>query len=178
MIDAHPAAIDPGVGPQQIEDHPRSLVFVGKVRGVEEHLFIGLHRQIDEGLQGGDFALGILVQSDLADSQYVRPIEEFRKLAHHLAGEGDVLGLLGVHAEPAVVADAILGAPLRLPFRELAEVVVKAVGAAAVESHPECGLANHQAAHLGHQLQIVGISRCDVNMGIEEAHGQVRQLGS
>ena len=43
----------------------------------------------------------------------------------------------------------ILAGPLRLALGELAEVVAKAVDAAAVEAHPEGRLADGDAAHLG-----------------------------
>ena len=50
----------------------------------------------------------------------------WRERAADLARQRDVLGLLGVDAQPAVVGDAVLRGPFRLHFREMMEVVPEA----------------------------------------------------
>ena len=69
---------------------------------------------------------GVLVQADLADAQHVRPLEKLGDHRDHFAREADVLRLLGVDAQPAVMLDVELRRPLRLVLGELAEVIVKA----------------------------------------------------
>ena len=112
-------------------------------------LLVALQAQVDQLQQRGHFVARVLVQPDLADAQHVGPVEELGQHGDHLAGEGDVLGLLGVDAQPGVVADAVVGRALRLPLGELAEVVAEAVGAAAVVAHPEGRLADGHAARPG-----------------------------
>ena len=53
-----------------------------------------------------------------------------------LARQLDVLGLLGVDAQPGVMADAELGGPLRLDLGEMAEVIAEALGASRDRSRP------------------------------------------
>ena len=61
------------------------------------------------------------------------------KLGDHgddLARQLDVLGFLGVDAQPGVVLDAELRGPLRLDLGEVAEVIAKALGASRDRSRP------------------------------------------
>ena len=95
----------------------------------------------------------------------------------HFARQADVLGLLGVDAQPGVVLDAVPGGPLRLELGELAEVVAKAVDAAAVEAGPERRLAHGDAAHLGQRLVVVGGPRDHVDVRVDVVHGgQCRRI--
>ena len=129
-------------------------------------------RQVDQFQQRGHFVLGALVQADLADAQHAGAVEKLGQQGDHFAGEGDVFGLLGVDAHPSIVADAVVGGALRLPLGELAEVVVEAADAGAVVAHPEGRLAHGHAAGLGHGLEVVGGAGGDVNVGVDEVHGQ------
>ena len=79
----------------------------------------------------------------------------------------DVLGLLGVDAQPGVVADAELGGPFRLDLGEVAEVIAKALGRAAVEAGPEGRLAHRHAAALGHALVVVGDAGDHVDVRVD-----------
>ena len=90
----------------------------------------------------------------------------------------DVLRLLGVDAQPAVMLDAVLGRPLRLDLGELAEVVAKAIDRAAVEARPKRRLADADAAHLGQGFVVVGGPRDHVDVGVEVVHGARLQLES
>ena len=53
-------------------------------------------------------------------------IEELGDELDHLARQRDVLGLLGVDAEPGVMLDAVLGGTLRLDIDQVPEVVGEA----------------------------------------------------
>ena len=52
-----------------------------------------------------------------------------------------------------------------------AEVVAKAVDAAAVEAGPERRLAHRDAAHLGQRLVVVRGPRDHVDVGVDVVHG-------
>ena len=72
---------------------------------------------------------------------------------------------------------AVVGRPPRLPFGELAEVIVKTLRAAAVVTHPKRRLGHDNAAHPGHRGQIVGGSRRDVNVRARAIHQRQDFLG-
>ena len=128
------------------------------------------HAQLDQSRERGHFVLRALVQADFADAQHVGLVEKLGQQGDHLAGEGDVFGLLGVDADPGVVANAVVGRAFRLPLGELPEVVVEAVRAAAVVAHPEGRLADRHAAHLGHRRQIVGRAGGDMDVRVDKVH--------
>src|SRR5439155_20357448 len=88
-------------------------------------------------LEDGRLVAGILVEADLADAKDVRPVEKLGDEGDDFAGEGDVLRLLGVDAQPGVMADAELRSPLRFELGEMAEVVAEALRRAAVEPGPK-----------------------------------------
>ena len=85
----------------------------------------------------------------------------------------DVLGLLGVDAQPGVVADAELRCTLRLDFGEVAEVIAKALGRAAIEAGPEGRLADRPTAALGHAVVVVGDAGDHVDVGVDVGHGVI-----
>ena len=60
--------------------------------------------------------------------------------------------------------------PLRLELGELAEIIAKAVDAAAVEAGPERRLAHRDAAHLGQRLVVVGDAGDHVDVRIDVIH--------
>ena len=84
-------------------------------------------RQVEVLEEDGRLVARVLVQADLADPQHAGPVEELGDHRDHLARQRDVLGLLGVDAEPAVVLDAVERGPLRLVLGQLAEVVAEAL---------------------------------------------------
>ena len=130
----------------------------------------GLHRQVDVLLEDGRLVARVLVQADLADAEDVRPVEELGDQGDDLARQRDVLGLLGVDAQPAVVADAELGGPLRLDLGEVAEVIAEALGGAAIEAGPEGRLADGDAAALGHAVVVVGDAGDHVDVRVDVVH--------
>src|SRR5262245_32401642 len=103
-------------------------------------------------LKNGGLVPGVLVEADFADAEDVGPVEVFRNDRDDLTRQADVFGLLGVDAQPGVVADAELGGAFRLDLGEVAEIVAEALGRAAIEPRPEGRLADGHAAALGHAL--------------------------
>ena len=65
---------------------------------ISSSVFIG---QVDVLLEDGRLVARVLVQADLADAEHVGLVEELGDDGDDLAREADVLGLLGVDAQPA-----------------------------------------------------------------------------
>src|SRR5881409_487200 len=57
---------DRRVNPAHVDDHPRALVLVLEVGGVDEHQLVGLGGQVDVFLEDGGLVAGVLVEADLA----------------------------------------------------------------------------------------------------------------
>ena len=167
VIDADAVRLDAAVVLEHVDDHPCPLVLVLQVRRVDEDQFVGADGQIDVFLEDGGLVARVLVEADFADAEDVGLVEEFGDEGDHFARQGDVFGLLGVDAEPAVVADAEQGGAFRLDFGEVAEVVAEALGGAAVEPGPEGRLADRRAAAQGHAVVVVGGPRDHVDVGVE-----------
>ena len=116
---------------------------------------------------------GVLVEADLADAEHVGLVEELGDDGDDFARQLDVLGFLGVDAQPGVMADAELGGPLRLDLGEMAEVIAKALGGAAIEPGPEGRLADGDAAALGHAMVVVGDAGDHVDVRVDVGgHGR------
>src|SRR5262249_44100750 len=88
-----------------------------------------------------------------------------------LARQVDVLGLLGVDAQPAEMADAELGGTPGLYLDQVPEVIAEALGRAPVEAGPESRLAHRHTATLGHALVVVGDARNHVDVWVDVIHG-------
>ena len=98
------------VVPEHVEDHPRALVLVLQVRRVDEDQLVGPDGQVEVLQEDGRLVARVLVEADLADAQHAGPVEELGDHRDHLARQRDVLGLLGVDAQPAVMLDAVTAA--------------------------------------------------------------------
>ena len=79
----------------------------------------------------------------------------------------DVLGFLGVDAQPGIMRMPNWAAPFGLDFGEVAEVIAEALGGAAIEPGPERRLADGDAAALGHAMIVVGDARDHVDVGVD-----------
>jgi hypothetical protein len=112
---------------EHVHDHPRALVLVLQVGRVDEHEFVRRHGQVEVLLEDRRLVGGVLVQADLADAEHVGASRN-SGMSDDLARQRDVLGLLGVDAEPRSSADAVERRPLRLDLGEVAEVVAEALG--------------------------------------------------
>ena len=106
VVDQTRSRLDAAVVLEHVHDHPRALVLVLQVRRVDQDQLVGLHGQVDVLLEDGRLVARVLVQADLADAQHVGLVEELGDHGDHLARQRDVLGLLGVDAQPGVVLDA------------------------------------------------------------------------
>ncbi len=63
--------------------------------------------------------------------------------------------------------DAEQGRPLRLDLGEMAEVVTKSFGAAAIEARPERRFGDGDAAGVRHALVVVGDAGDHVDVGVD-----------
>src|SRR3954451_19283798 len=106
-------------------------------------------------LENGRLIECVLVEANLTDAEHVRPIKVVGNDGNDLARQTDVLRLLGVDAEPAIVPNAELRGPLRLDLDKVPEVIAKPFRRATVEPGPECRLAHRLTAALGHALVVV-----------------------
>src|SRR5262249_49245263 len=154
-IDADAGGVDAAVVLEHVDDHPRALVLVLEVWGVDEDQLVGAGGEGEVLLEDDGLVAGGLVEADLADTPDIWLVEVVGDDGDDLAGEADVLGLLGVDAQPAEVADAELGGAFGLDLGEVAEVVAEAQGAASIEAGPEGGLGDGDAAALGHAVVVV-----------------------
>ncbi len=81
----------------------RALVLVLEVGRVDQDQLVVIGGQIDLLLEDRDLIGGVLVEADFADAQNARVIEQGRNQVDDFAGKRDVLGLLGVDAEPGIM---------------------------------------------------------------------------
>ena len=110
---------------QHIEDHSRSLVFVFQVGGVNQNLLVVFQRQLDMFLENDRLVSRVLVQSDFANSQHVGAIQKIGNQIEDFTRELDVVGFLGIDAQPCVMPDSILGSTFRFGFGQLPKIVPK-----------------------------------------------------
>ena len=140
------------------------------VRGVYEHgqfvllrevqlrldrlFLLGRHRVEPDLPYRHDPVLGQVAGQDLED----------------LFPEPVVVGLLGVEADGAVVADAELAGPEALPAEKAVEVIDERVHRGSGLSEPERGLHDGPYARGGHRLVVVGGARGHMNVWIKDSH--------
>ena len=98
-------------------------------------------------------------------------MEEFGDDGEDFAGEGDVLGLFRVDAEPREMGETELGGAFGFVVGELAEVVPETLDAASVETGPESGFANGGASCGDHGFVVVRGTADHVGVGFDVTHG-------
>ena len=113
---------------------------------VDEDELLVARGQIHLLLENFQFIAAVPVQSDLADAQDVRTVQKLRDNFNDLRRQLQVLGLLGIEAEPGEVGQAEFGGAPRLVFGQLAKIIVKTLDRAAVKPRPKGRLANRLAA--------------------------------
>src|SRR5205085_783699 len=96
-----------------------------KMRRVNQDQLIVTRGKINLFFEYRNLVSRVLVQPDLANPQHGRPIQHRWDQLDHLARKLDILSLLRVDAQPAVVLNAIPSRPLWLDFGEQSEVVIK-----------------------------------------------------
>ena len=121
----------------------------------EDHLVV-VGGQLEVGLKDLQLVSTVLVETDLADAEHVRPIEEVGDEIDDLPCEDRILRLLGVDAEPGVVGDAVLGGPLRFGVGQDGEVVEEALRTRSVVARPERRFGDRDTSGEGHALVVVG----------------------
>ena len=170
VVDEHACGVDLPVALQGRDDQPGAFELVLQVRRVDvDELAVG-HRQLDVVLERRQLVARVAVQPDLADAQHVGPVQEPRNSGEDLPAQLTVLTLLRIETEPGVVADAESGGPGRLELGQLSEVVLEAVGRAAVPPGPEGGLRQRDAAAQRHLLVVVGGPRDHVGVDVDVLH--------
>ena len=128
VIDDAAFRFDALVALEHVDDQPRSLEFVFEMRGVNQNHLIMPCREVHVHFQHLHFVARILVQPDFTDAEHVGLVEEFWDQGDDIRGQRDVLGLLGVDAQPCEMRQAKFRGPLRLVLGQLAEVIVKTIG--------------------------------------------------
>jgi len=129
-----------------------------------------LRCQIHVHFQHAQFVSGIFVQPDFADAQHIGPVEELRDDGEHVVREFQILGFLGIDAKPGKMRQTKLRGALRLVFRELAKIIVKAISGTAVEAGPERGLADRLATGGRHSDIIISDPADHVRMRLDVFH--------
>ena len=118
-------------------------------------------------LGGMAAAIGLIIDDAIV---VVENIVMHRDAGEHRAGELEVLGFLGVDAEPAEMRQAVFRCPLWFVLRNLAEVVVKTLRGTAVKAGPESRFSDGGAAGGSHVTVIVRDPADHVGVRFNEAH--------
>ena len=116
------------------------------------------------------FVFCVFVEADFADAQHAGAVDEFGDHGDHFPRQRDVLGFLGVDAQPGVMLNPRPAGPRRFEFGQLAKVIAKTVDAAAVESRPERRFADGDAAHPRHPLVVIRHTGNHVHVGVDVIH--------
>jgi len=178
VIDDDALRPDAFVALQHVEDEARAFELVFEMRRVDENELMVPGGEVRVHFEDLEFVPRVLVEPDFADAQDVRTVEELRNQGDDVFGQLDVLGFLGIDAEPGKMGEAEPGGALRLVFGELPEIVLKPGRRPAVEARPERRLANGPASRQRHVRVIVGDAADHVGVGFEIAHEEVeRSLG-
>ena len=149
-----------------VQDKSRALEFVLQVRRVDEHKRIVSRGNFQMLLEHGQLRFAVAVQTNLANAKHIGSRQKIRNHAHHFARKAVVLGLFGIDANPRVVRNAVRGGAAWFAFSELAEIIMKASGAAAIKARPKCGLGHGHATRGGHARVVVGGAADHVNVWI------------
>ncbi len=109
--------------------------------------------------------------------RYARVVEQRGDQLDHFAAERNVLGFLGVDAQPGVVVDAVFGRAFRLDVEQVAEIIGEAGGAGPIEAGPERRLRHRHHAGTGHVQVVVGGAADAVDVRVDVFHIRVGQGG-
>ena len=172
MVDDDALRLHDTVGLEAIHDEARALTLILEVRCVHENHLVILHREGDVLLEHLHLIARVLVEADFADAEHRRGFQKFWDEREDVGGERHVFRLLRIDAEPRVMRQAVLGGALGLMLRQLAEVVVEAIGRLAVEARPESWLADRRAAREDHRLVVIRGAAHHVAVWFDIAHGR------
>src|SRR5690606_16196015 len=170
VVDDHAAGLDTGVRGEHVEDEVGALELVLEVRRVDENQLAVLHREVDVGLEHSHFIARIPVQPNLTDAENVRSVEKLGNHLEHGACESEVLGLLRIEAEPAIMRQAEFRGACRFVRSQLPVVVTEAVNRPAVEPGPEGGFTDCHATRRDHGEVIVRRPAHHVAVRFDVAH--------
>ena len=171
VVDDDAGGVDAGICAEEVEDEAGAFPFVLEMGGVDEDELVVIGGEADVVFEDGELVAGVSVEADLADAEDVGAGEEGGDEGEDFAGEDEVVGFLGVDAEPGEVGEMVACGAAWLVVCELAEVVVEALGAGAVEAGPEGGLADGDAACHDHGEVVVGDAADHVGVGLYVLHG-------
>lgn len=164
---------------EEIEGESSAFEFIAEVWGVDEDDLVVAEGDVELFLEDGEFVGGVEVEADFADADDGGFAEEMGDLGEDFAAEGEVVGLFGVHGDPAEMADAVLSGAGGFELADLVEVVEEGAGVLAVETRPEGGLGDGDDAGHGHAFVVVGGSSDGVVMGLDDVHNDLmRCFGS
>jgi hypothetical protein len=170
VVEADPLGVHVAARRQGVEHQAGAFELIAEVGRVEPQQLAARHRQLDLLFEDGQLVAGAAVQADLADPEHGRAVEKFGDEGDHLAGQGEVVGLLGVHTDVGVVADEVLGRAFGLEGGQVGEVVVEGLGVGAVVAGPEGGFAAGHGVHEGHAFVVCRGAGDHVNVRFDDSH--------
>ena len=145
------------------------------MRRVDQDELIVARSKIDVPFQHFQFIARVFVQTDFADAQHIRAVQELGNNVDDLLGQFEVLGFFGVDAQPAKVGQAELGSALGLVLGQLAELIKKPIYGTAVESGPKRRFANGGTTGSGQPQVIISHPADHVGVWFDVFHGRVER---
>lgn len=118
-------------------------------------------------LKDRQLRFAVAIQTNLANTKHIWPRQELGNHAHHFARKAVVFRFFGIDANPRVVRNTVRGGAARLAFGELAEIIMKSSGAAAIKARPKCGLGHGHTTRGGHARVVVRCATDHVNVWID-----------
>ena len=118
-------------------------------------------------LKDRQFRFAIAIQTNLANTKHIGSRQELGNHAHHFARKAVVFRFFWIDANPRVVRNAVRGGAARFALSELAKIIMKSSGAAAIKARPKCGLGHGHATRGGHARVVVGCATDHVNVWID-----------
>ena len=145
------------------------------VRRVDHHRQVELLGELELEAEIPVLEVRLLVVADLADRHDAVLEREPRQDLHHRLGQLLVVGLLGVEADRAIVADPELAGAKAFPADDGRQIVDVGADMGARLADPERRLDHRDHPGRRHGLVVVGGARDHVGVGIDEHHARASQ---
>src|SRR5262245_20356770 len=126
--------------------------------------------KVDMHFQHRHFVARILIEADLADSQYVGAVQEFWNQSDNVASQSNIFGFFWINAKPTIMRQAELGGSPWFVICELAKIIIKPRRRTAIKSCPKGRFADRGTPGSDHIAIIVGHTADHVGMRFDIAH--------